>query len=105
MLGETQEEHRPDQGGDAGKDASPQKPSLRGDPQKARTTREKAMEDLRKGILVNKMRDKIIEEANVAVTDDGHRHGLRRTEEQFQAARGLHLQQIFIKTEPAEFAR
>ena len=86
-------------GEDTGKDASSKEAVSEEEIlKKARTTKEKAMEDLRRGILVDKMRDKIVEETKVAVTDEEVAKFFDEQKGNFKQPESLHLQQIFIKT-------
>ena len=64
----------------------------------ARTTKEKALEDLRRGILAKRVRDKIVEDAKVAVADAEVAKFFDEQKSNFKQPESLHLQQIFVKT-------
>ena len=65
---------------------------------RANTTKEKALEDLRKGLLVKKVRDKIVEDGKVTVTDDEVASFFNENKDKFRRPETLHLQQVFIAT-------
>lgn len=65
---------------------------------RANTTKEKALEDLRKELLAQKMRDKIVEDSKVAMTDEEIAKFFDENKDKFKQPEALHLQQIFIKT-------
>jgi parvulin-like peptidyl-prolyl isomerase len=64
----------------------------------AGVTKEEALQDLRKGVLVRKMRDKIASGAKVTVTDAEVSKFFSDNKDKFKHPQGFHLQQIYIKT-------
>ena len=82
------------EGGAAAQDAISEEDLLK----RANTTKEKALADLRKGLLAKKMRAKIAEESKVTVSDAEVAKFFNGNKERFNRPETVHLQQIFIAT-------
>ncbi|HOE66688.1 MAG TPA: peptidylprolyl isomerase [Candidatus Hydrogenedentes bacterium] len=69
--------------------------------QRAGTTKEEALADLRKGLMIHKVREALVKEANVTVSDKDIAGFFEANKDKFPQGGGVHLKQIFIKTVPA----
>jgi parvulin-like peptidyl-prolyl isomerase len=61
-------------------------------------SREQAMADVRTGLLIKMMRDQIVKDHNVTVTEDDVAKSFEEHKDAFKQPERLHLQQVFVNT-------
>lgn len=64
----------------------------------AGTTRESAMEELRKGLMIEKFSDQLAQKKNVTVTDAEVSKYFEDNKERFKRPGGIHFLQVFVNT-------